>query len=352
MHGITLIALVVTIVVLLILAGITISLVFSDNGIIKKAQEAKDTWENAIQKENNELKELENEMNSHIWTQNGNKVTCSHCGLNYEIAKSTINYIAKLPQNNVKLLSDKSGYIENQTFLPEQDIIWVVLGISDEDKDGINESLLITTREPVNNVIFYGATGYLYGVDEINRICKELYSNDESVARSITIEDINNTLNYVPEGGVYTEDGAITCKTTGNFTTKVKTLNIWDNIKSSGTKTPDGINTEDALGEYELNGYSYGIKDEYLVSRSNPTDIRYPTTKIKNELELILGPQKNFEYWVASNGFYIAYNQLSFGISNVGKGWIANCGDLFSSVGNEQQIEGKLRPVVALKKVP
>ena len=40
MHGITLIALVVTIVVLLILAGITISLVFSDNGIIKKAQEA------------------------------------------------------------------------------------------------------------------------------------------------------------------------------------------------------------------------------------------------------------------------------------------------------------------------
>ena len=39
-NGITLIALIVTIVVLLILAGITISLVFSDNGIIKKAQEA------------------------------------------------------------------------------------------------------------------------------------------------------------------------------------------------------------------------------------------------------------------------------------------------------------------------
>ena len=35
--GITLIALVVTIVVLLILAGITISLVFGSNGVIKKA---------------------------------------------------------------------------------------------------------------------------------------------------------------------------------------------------------------------------------------------------------------------------------------------------------------------------
>lgn len=38
--GITLIALVVTIVVLLVLAGITISLVFSENGVINKAQEA------------------------------------------------------------------------------------------------------------------------------------------------------------------------------------------------------------------------------------------------------------------------------------------------------------------------
>ena len=38
--GITLVALVVTIVVLLILAGITIALVFADNGVIQKAQDA------------------------------------------------------------------------------------------------------------------------------------------------------------------------------------------------------------------------------------------------------------------------------------------------------------------------
>ena len=39
--GITLVALVVTIIVLLILAGVTISLVLSQNGIFTKAQEAK-----------------------------------------------------------------------------------------------------------------------------------------------------------------------------------------------------------------------------------------------------------------------------------------------------------------------
>ena len=39
-EGITLIALVVTIVVLLILSGITIRLVFGSNGVINKAQDA------------------------------------------------------------------------------------------------------------------------------------------------------------------------------------------------------------------------------------------------------------------------------------------------------------------------
>ena len=40
MEGITLVALVVTIVVLIILAGVTINAVIGDDGIIKKAQES------------------------------------------------------------------------------------------------------------------------------------------------------------------------------------------------------------------------------------------------------------------------------------------------------------------------
>ena len=49
--GITLIALVITIVILLILAGVSIDLVLGDNGIIKKAQEAKDTTIISTEKE-------------------------------------------------------------------------------------------------------------------------------------------------------------------------------------------------------------------------------------------------------------------------------------------------------------
>ena len=56
--GITLIALVVTIVVLLILAGITISLVFSENGIIEKAKEAAEKTNQAAINEQEQMNEV------------------------------------------------------------------------------------------------------------------------------------------------------------------------------------------------------------------------------------------------------------------------------------------------------
>ena len=54
-QGITLIALVVTIVILLILSGITIGTLMGDGGVIKKAQEAKKTTIVSVIKENIEI---------------------------------------------------------------------------------------------------------------------------------------------------------------------------------------------------------------------------------------------------------------------------------------------------------
>ena len=53
-NGITLISLVITIVVLLILVGISINAVIGDNGIIKKAQESSKLTEEIEAKEINE----------------------------------------------------------------------------------------------------------------------------------------------------------------------------------------------------------------------------------------------------------------------------------------------------------
>ena len=67
-QGITLIALVVTIVILLILSGITINMLLGEDGIIRTAQEAKNTWEGAITNEQQEIQNLVNEFN-HVMSE-------------------------------------------------------------------------------------------------------------------------------------------------------------------------------------------------------------------------------------------------------------------------------------------
>lgn len=61
--GITLVALVVTIVVLLILAGISLSLVIGQNGITTKAQEGAKNYTNAAAEEKENLEALDQETN-------------------------------------------------------------------------------------------------------------------------------------------------------------------------------------------------------------------------------------------------------------------------------------------------
>ena len=58
--GITLIALVVTIVVLLILAGVSLNAIFSENGIIKRAQDAQNKMDEATQNDLDSINELNN----------------------------------------------------------------------------------------------------------------------------------------------------------------------------------------------------------------------------------------------------------------------------------------------------
>ena len=72
--GVTLISLVVTIIVLLILAGITIGTIFNDNGIIKKAQEAANATEEAAKNDQAAINGLLNEMDSIINGTGGGQI--------------------------------------------------------------------------------------------------------------------------------------------------------------------------------------------------------------------------------------------------------------------------------------
>ena len=85
-RGITLIALVVTIVVLLILAGVSINALFGNNGIIEKAKESQSKMNEAKQNDLNALNELNN------WLENNVSGTSSESNvLRKQITNTTTN---------------------------------------------------------------------------------------------------------------------------------------------------------------------------------------------------------------------------------------------------------------------
>ena len=73
--GITLIALVVTIVVLLILAGVSVNALFGNSGIIEKAKEAQNKMNQATQKDLDAINELNNWIDGKINGSSGGNTT-------------------------------------------------------------------------------------------------------------------------------------------------------------------------------------------------------------------------------------------------------------------------------------
>ena len=123
-------------------------------------------------------------------------------------------------------------------------------------------------------------------------------------------------------------------QTANNITTKLINLpeEIWNAIKDNH-QTPDGRNTEAALGEYLLNAYYYSI------SSTEATDAR------KN---LILA--SNTPYWLASRGVsaYANRGYAIFGPGAVRGGIAYSCGGAFRSDGYVRDNELGLRAVVSL----
>lgn len=116
--GITLIALVVTIVILLILAGVSITVVFGDNGIIKMAQEAVERTRKEQEEELKNLGELESWFN-----QSEKKITIRLVGEQNEvITNCNLNvYTDEQCQNFLKTIEIRDGQAENSQYSYESD---------------------------------------------------------------------------------------------------------------------------------------------------------------------------------------------------------------------------------------
>ena len=362
--GITLIALIITIIILLILVGVSINLAIKGD-LFGSAEKAVSGTNDKVAQEQTRVDELMGELERvesqnavHNWqytdsTRAKIRCTCARCKAfnDGDSTGRTLSIGQQIGETESKtgstsITSAKSGYSSDQTLkLDNEETKWVVFGYEDKDKDGKNEVLLLTTEHPTTNKIYFGgAAAYNNAVDEVNRMCKELYGTN---ARGITIEDVNKVLGYTPEGGMYYLNN--TYNTTGNLTTKLKDLgDMWTAITDYNTNSgaggvfydpshPEGISDSGvALGEYVLDGYWYSTDD----LSSNIAD---------SAKAMIFGSSKtNYGYWLASRGVGADSYFALFGPGSVSIGYAYSYHDLFYSNGYTDDSSFGLRPIVSL----
>ena len=211
--GITLVALVVTIIILLILAGITVSLVIGQNGLLGKAQLASNTMANATANETTQMAKYSNDIDdltSGFINGQGGGGGPTIVGDAPQVGES-INYNAgSLTTTTASLNLPEGTSIEGKklaslnlhtgtSLLNEIDASlatdWVVL-----DYDSTTgEVLIVPTTYDTDRLQIEGIQGYNNAVEAFDMVAG-IYLNPTYAknARSITVEDVNKLEGYDP----------------------------------------------------------------------------------------------------------------------------------------------------------
>ena len=333
--GITLIALVITIIVLLILAGVSIAMLTGQNGILTQAQSAKQTTELKSAEEKVKLAVMTTRSQTEAGTLDADKliaeitnnyggtatktnndfpVNATVDGNNFIIdvngnvgtkqnrtglkVGDYINYKTDTVEGKTySLLGTQSGHDSDQ-IISQENLNWRILKIND---DG---SIDIISDLTNNKIYFNGALGYNNGVYLLNDICKELYSNTTKgvTARSVNLKDMEDWL---------TDAGKLAKDTYVNG----------DGIKYGETKTyigeysytPDAYNSEE---DENSNHYTSPTTKTYtklgtLNAKKTYYNIPVNETNYGDGAKLLSSP---IEYWIATRHVECFSNHASFGL--------------------------------------
>ncbi len=155
--GITLIALVITIIVLLILAGVTIATLFGDNGVLTKATEAKNeqadaTVEEAVKLAWNEYQMMLNEPTGEK-NESGTKIASTS---KVKIQGQEENYSATPTMTFWQFLEEEKHYINEQGVIDVKTLVGETLSRGN-GTDGTTDVYKIEeTEENVYVLVYYG----------------------------------------------------------------------------------------------------------------------------------------------------------------------------------------------------
>lgn len=182
-RGITLIALVVTIIVLIILAGVSINMLVGENGIINMAQRAAQETEQAKQNEEKGLQELEGYIDSSLGGETATTVAEARGGMRYNNTTSVTDDIGNtvyIP-GGFKVAKDSGTKVEEGIVITDgiNEFVWIPVGnynTTDSEETIKTNNLTRRTFTEGNAIEVNGddvINSYYYGEGNENSIAKD-----------------------------------------------------------------------------------------------------------------------------------------------------------------------------------
>ena len=350
-QGITLVALVITIIILLILAGISIS-ALTQTGLFSRAKNAEQLSKEKQEEENTTLGTYENEIDKYIGENSGNNSnTSKELKLVDKVNDGTIkigDYVKYKPdvastEAILQELGTYSGNTDNtknttSTLTQEMNLNWRVLDV----KDG--QVRLISDGPTTSTIALSGYNGYNNAVKLLDDTCSTLYSNETlaSKVQNLKIEDIQDKMIEKDFSKITSEYGKIYTSSTKYYPNIVlNEKNQTTNGELNLSEQKDLINqtTEQPMDTLKIK-YTYWNK---LMAASDFYD-----NQINNYYELFINNGDNYpEYWLSSRCILADSNHANFNIRAVISGYVFAYYS-YSSDSRKNEASFAFRPVITL----
>ena len=378
--GITLVALVITIIILLILAGISIS-ALTNTGIFQKAKDAKQKSENAALDQNTKLNEYENEIDKYIPKANslakavkvGDYVAYTPDKLDksaldklkenlntYSGARNLKTYSA-IGRDNLSLRvidgDEKTGAVRLISATPtsnnttnsaigRDNLGWRVLDV--DEKTGAVR--LISATPTDKTIVLYGYDGYNNAVKLLDDVCSTLYNSKLATkVQNLKIEDIQDKMKEKDYSKLYSEYGKTPIQPENKKYPSILAQEKNQKVNEyEGTldlsKQDNYINQTDVLeaNSLELKITLWGKIGETGPKVLTADDFEGDDGKIYSDMFC-----KDYTYWMSSRCIYADSDRAGFIVRCVSSGGVfANI--LYYSSGREYSGGFAFRPVITL----
>ena len=296
--GITLVALVVTIVVLLILAGVSINLVLGNNGIIAKAKDAEtksaEASQNDLKGMNGLVSEMEGALAGNGSTGSGSGNGNTGSGNNFVTKNTEVTY----PGGNVwipegfKISKDSASTVQGGVVIEDKDgnqFVWVpVATLADYKRtwysgtdsfSNYSEALPEDEKTSVERYKGFYIGRYEAGDKESTGTTKATFRTSSSdTSNSVTIKADQVPYNYVTRTQAISLAEGFATKQGYKAKTKLVSSYAWDTTIAFIEKTVNNYGSSSSQGNYRDKSVTY--KD--ITDESKPEK-----TKAKNSSLLV-----------------------------------------------------------------